>query len=54
MFKLKHDSKDTEDGKYAVLCGASPEPILTGEVHRLEFKLTLKANGSLVSGVKDA
>ncbi len=51
---MKHESKDTGDGKYAVLFGSSPEPILTEEVHRLEFKLTLKADGSLVNGVKDA
>ena len=49
-----HETKYTDDGKYAVLFGASPEPLLTEEVHKLEMQITLKENGSLFSGIKDA
>ncbi len=49
-----HTGKDTEDGVYRVTFGFTPEPSITESVGRLEFRINLKADNSLVSGIQDA
>jgi hypothetical protein len=51
---LAHTGKDTEDGVYRVTFGATPEPSVTESILRLEFRINLKADNSLVSGIQDA